>query len=102
VLSGNCRGFPDLYSLHSWVGLTVCIVFFIQVGIGSPYSHLLISVLTPEPWQWVIGCATFLWPGARDGVRLALVTPHRLAGIFIYFGSCPAHLFVAPARSAVV
>jgi hypothetical protein len=47
----------------------------------------LVSVLTPEPWQWVIGCAAFLWPGARDGVRLALVTPHRLAGIFIYFGS---------------
>lgn len=63
------KGFPDLYSLHSWVGLTVCTVFFIQ---------------------WVIGCAAFLWPGARDGVRLALVTPHRLAGIFIYFGAIVA------------
>lgn len=54
---------PNLYSLHSWVGLGT----FILYGI-----------------QWIIGFVTFFFPKASVTARQSIVPWHAILGLFIY------------------
>lgn len=59
----NESGIDNLYSLHSWVGLgTICL-----------YSI-----------QWLLGVATFFFPGASPTVRRRMLPWHTRAGLVVY------------------
>eukprot|EP00897_Mesotaenium_endlicherianum_P009219 jgi/Mesen1/8325/ME000457S07515 len=53
----------NLYSLHSWVGLTTLVLFGVQ---------------------WIAGLVTFLYPGASNPVRTSALPWHTFLGVFLY------------------
>lgn len=54
---------PNLYSLHSWVGLTAVICFAMQ---------------------WVLGFVAFLFPGLRHSLRSSYMPLHVFGGLMIF------------------
>ncbi|XP_069998366.1 transmembrane ascorbate-dependent reductase CYB561 isoform X3 [Penaeus vannamei] len=62
----NAMGIPNMYSLHSWIGLCVVILF---------------------ACQWLSGLLTFLFPGLRPSVRAAYLPVHQFFGLAIFIGS---------------
>ncbi|VUZ51858.1 unnamed protein product [Hymenolepis diminuta] len=61
--SHSVRGIPDLYSIHSWIGLVTVILFAIQ---------------------WVIGLITFLVPSIPMRVRAKVLPLHTYMGLFLF------------------
>ncbi|XP_050224140.1 transmembrane ascorbate ferrireductase 1 [Mercurialis annua] len=59
----NESGIANLYSLHSWIGITVISLYGIQ---------------------WIYGFVVFFFPGASAGVRSASLPWHVLFGVFVY------------------
>ncbi|CAF0714122.1 unnamed protein product [Brachionus calyciflorus] len=59
---------PNMYSLHSWVGLAAVILFGMQ---------------------WVCGFVSFLFPKLSDGLRRMYLPHHKFWGVAI-FGLCVA------------
>ncbi|KAJ7518776.1 hypothetical protein O6H91_20G008300 [Diphasiastrum complanatum] len=59
----NENGIDNLYSLHSWLGLTTVILFALQ---------------------WLIGFVTFWYPGATENTRSALKPWHIFFGLLTY------------------
>ncbi|XP_068208838.1 transmembrane ascorbate-dependent reductase CYB561-like isoform X2 [Palaemon carinicauda] len=57
---------PNMYSLHSWLGLSVVILF---------------------ACQWMSGLLTFLFPGLRPSVRAAYLPIHQFFGLLIFVGA---------------
>ncbi|KAM4698380.1 plasma membrane ascorbate-dependent reductase CYBRD1 [Rhinophrynus dorsalis] len=64
----NEKLIPNMYSLHSWIGLTVVILFALQL---------------------VLGFLVYLLPFAPDSLRAALMPIHVYSGLLI-FGSAVA------------
>merc|ERR1712242_251788 len=62
---------PDLYSLHSWMGLISVILF---------------------SSQWVIGLITFLFPGQPLNIRSTYLPFHVFFGLVIFVCSCATAL----------
>nr|XP_045600371.1 transmembrane ascorbate-dependent reductase CYB561-like isoform X1 [Procambarus clarkii]XP_045600372.1 transmembrane ascorbate-dependent reductase CYB561-like isoform X1 [Procambarus clarkii]XP_045600373.1 transmembrane ascorbate-dependent reductase CYB561-like isoform X1 [Procambarus clarkii]XP_045600376.1 transmembrane ascorbate-dependent reductase CYB561-like isoform X1 [Procambarus clarkii]XP_045600377.1 transmembrane ascorbate-dependent reductase CYB561-like isoform X1 [Procambarus clar len=62
----NARSIPNMYSLHSWIGLITVILF---------------------SCQWLVGLLTFLFPGLRPSVRAAYLPLHQFFGLFIFVGA---------------
>ncbi|XP_059479279.1 transmembrane ascorbate-dependent reductase CYB561-like isoform X2 [Neocloeon triangulifer] len=62
---------PNLYTLHSWIGLTAVILFCCQ---------------------FVVGFSTFLFPGAKQSLRAALMPVHRYFGMLGFVLSIAAAL----------
>ncbi|BES92133.1 cytochrome [Nesidiocoris tenuis] len=54
---------PNLYSLHSWIGLGAIILYVLQ---------------------WVIGLVVFLYPGASVAIRTRIMSWHVFSGLFIF------------------
>lgn len=52
---------PNMYSLHSWLGLSAVIIFCLQ---------------------YVAGFAAFLLPGMRENYKIALMPLHIYFGLF--------------------
>lgn len=61
----------NMYSLHSWLGLSVVILF---------------------ACQWVSGLLTFLFPGLRPSFRAAYLPVHQFFGLVIFMGAICASL----------
>ncbi|KAJ7532642.1 hypothetical protein O6H91_13G013700 [Diphasiastrum complanatum] len=59
----NENGIDNLYSLHSWLGLTTVILFALQ---------------------WLIGFVAFWYPGAVENTRSALKPWHIFFGLLTY------------------
>ncbi|XP_053554404.1 plasma membrane ascorbate-dependent reductase CYBRD1 [Bombina bombina] len=59
----NAKNIPNMYSLHSWVGLTVVILFSLQL---------------------VLGILVFLLPFASANLRAALMPIHAYSGLLIF------------------
>ncbi|KYM79476.1 Cytochrome b561 [Atta colombica] len=57
---------PNMYSLHSWVGLTTVILFCCQ---------------------WVAGCVSFLYPGLQTPLRASYMPLHVFFGIAAFVGA---------------
>ncbi|XP_076054628.1 transmembrane ascorbate-dependent reductase CYB561 isoform X4 [Oratosquilla oratoria] len=62
---------PNMYSLHSWIGLSAVILFCCQ---------------------WVMGLVTFLIPGLRSSLRAAYLPVHRFFGLAIFVTALAAAL----------
>ncbi|XP_071528251.1 transmembrane ascorbate-dependent reductase CYB561-like isoform X1 [Panulirus ornatus] len=62
----NRSDIPNMYSLHSWIGLSTVILF---------------------ACQWLAGLLTFLFPGLRPSVRAAYLPVHQFFGLFIFVGA---------------
>ncbi|TRY79434.1 hypothetical protein TCAL_05892 [Tigriopus californicus] len=65
------KGIPDLYSLHSWMGLITVIMFLLQ---------------------WVAGLVTFLFPGLASHLRSSFMPAHIFFGLFIFTMACATAL----------
>lgn len=65
------QGFPHLYSLHSWVGLTAFSLFALQ---------------------WIVGFISFFFPRLREELRTAYLPLHRYFGIAIFATAVAAAL----------
>nr|Q5CZL8.2 RecName: Full=Plasma membrane ascorbate-dependent reductase CYBRD1; AltName: Full=Cytochrome b reductase 1 [Xenopus tropicalis] len=59
----NAKNIPNMYSLHSWIGLTVVILYALQL---------------------VLGVSIYLLPFARDTLRAALMPVHVYSGLLIF------------------
>ncbi|XP_026937052.1 transmembrane ascorbate-dependent reductase CYB561 [Sagmatias obliquidens] len=57
------EGYADLYSLHSWCGILVFVLFFVQ---------------------WLMGCSFFLFPGASFSLRSRYRPQHVFLGGAIF------------------
>ncbi len=62
---------PNLYSLHSWFGITVVILF---------------------ASQWVLGFVSFLAPKLSENLRRMYLPAHKSWGIIIFIMSCATAL----------
>ena len=62
---------PNMYSLHSWVGLSAVILFGLQ---------------------WVCGFVSFLFPKLSDGIRKWYLPHHKYWGLAIFVLCCAAAL----------
>lgn len=67
----STKGIPDLYSLHSWMGLITVIMFLLQ---------------------WVAGLITFLFPGLASHLRSSFMPAHIFFGLFIFTMACATAL----------
>ncbi|XP_038993688.1 transmembrane ascorbate ferrireductase 1-like [Hibiscus syriacus] len=54
---------PNLYSLHSWLGMGIIVLYGIQ---------------------WIYGFLVFFYPGGSTGLRSESVPWHVLLGLFVY------------------
>lgn len=54
---------PNMYSLHSWLGIGAVVLFTLQM---------------------VSGFLTFLWPGANESIRMQLMPYHIFIGLFAF------------------
>ncbi|VDD82049.1 unnamed protein product [Mesocestoides corti] len=61
--SHNLRAIPNMYSLHSWIGLVTIILFSLQ---------------------WVIGLVTFLVPSIPLRLRATILPLHTSMGLFLF------------------
>lgn len=59
----NLKNIPNMYSLHSWLGVSAVALFLLQ---------------------WIIGLVTFLFPGLPDDIRKKILPIHVIAGISIF------------------
>jgi len=62
---------PNLYSLHSWMGLITVLLF---------------------ACQWLAGLVTFLFPGLASHLRAAYLPVHTSFGILIFVMACATSL----------
>ena len=62
---------PNMYSLHSWVGLSAVILFGLN---------------------WVFGFVSFLFPKLSDALRRTYLPHHRVWGIVIFVLCCASAL----------
>ncbi|KAM6586929.1 transmembrane ascorbate ferrireductase 1 [Cannabis sativa] len=59
----NESGIANLYSLHSWLGIGVIVLYAIQ---------------------WIYGFVTFFYPGGSSGLRSESLPWHVFFGLFVY------------------
>ncbi|CAL4064831.1 unnamed protein product, partial [Meganyctiphanes norvegica] len=68
---GELSPIPNMYTLHSWLGMAVVLLF---------------------ACQWVSGLLTFLFPGLRPALRAAYLPIHQFFGMAIFLGAVAAAL----------
>lgn len=76
---GELSPLPNLYSLHSWVGISVVVFYFMQ---------------------YLGGFTTFFFPGLAIEVRKCFLPFHQLFGILIFIGCSTAALMGISERAA--
>ncbi|NXJ83439.1 CYAC3 protein, partial [Trogon melanurus] len=95
----NDHGTPNMYSLHSWLGLATVLLFSCQVGAAwdtsSPPQPAFCLPLTSLFLQWVAGFSAFLLPWAPGWLR-ALYKP-----VHVFFGSTILMLSMASCVSGI-
>ena len=88
---GDFCPIPNLYSLHSWMGLITVILFLFQVNMSFKN---LISELQFHFWlfQWLAGLVTFLFPGLASHLRSSYMPVHVFFGLMIFVSACATAL----------
>ncbi|CAN1158823.1 Transmembrane ascorbate ferrireductase 1 [Linum perenne] len=59
----NESGFPNMYSLHSWLGIIVISLYAIQ---------------------WIYGLIVYFYPGGSNNLRKSSIPWHALLGMFVF------------------
>ncbi|KAB7506448.1 putative cytochrome [Armadillidium nasatum] len=86
--NGNPSPTPNLYSLHSWMGLTVVILLRVPVIRKFWLYKIKIGVRYVEHFcKWLVGLLTFLFPGMRPAIRTFYMPVHQYFGISIFVGA---------------
>jgi len=70
-VEGDYCPVPNLYSLHSWLGLMTVILFL---------------------FQWLAGLVTFLFPGLASHLRSSYLPLHTFFGLLIFVSACATAL----------
>lgn len=93
---------PNMYTLHSWVGLTSVILFCCQVNSdsflsigqffsGHSYYYCYLTRVTCV-LQWIAGLVSFLYPGVQANIRSAYMPVHVYFGVAGFMGAIAACL----------
>ncbi|CAK5085828.1 unnamed protein product [Meloidogyne enterolobii] len=69
---------PNLVSLHSWIGISSVIFYFLQVYFLPLYFYLIFK-------KFGAGFLSFFWPGLSQDFRRAILPFHQLGGLLILF-----------------
>ena len=89
----NLTDKPNLYSLHSWMGLGTVILFAMQVGkLTSKAFSLTFIIYLLTFFQWVGGLVTFLFPGLASHLRARFMPAHVFFGLTIFILACATAL----------
>lgn len=76
---------PNMYSLHSWVGLTTVILFCCQVNLWNLIDSVSTGMCVNLFWlQWVAGCVSFLFPGLSASIRSSYMPLHVYFGVAVF------------------
>ncbi|KAK2399678.1 putative transmembrane ascorbate ferrireductase [Trifolium repens] len=66
----NMKNIADVYSLHSWIGISTFCLFGLQ---------------------WLFGLITFMFPGAQPPTRARMLPWHRASGrVLLFMAICAA------------
>ena len=111
---GDYCPIPNLYSLHSWMGLITVILFLLQVRFGTLFYQIT-STFQSDYWptlnflyliwdlqihffclffclQWLAGLITFLFPGLASHLRSSYMSVHVFFGLMIFVSACATAL----------
>lgn len=75
---------PNLYSLHSWIGLTAVIVFGCQVRFDNHFCIRHLNLYLLSLLQWVAGFISFMYPQIRTPLKMMYMPLHIYFGLFGY------------------
>lgn len=83
------RGITDMYSLHSWIGISTFSLYCLQVHIliSSHFSSLIFRRLI-RVWmndQWLLGLIVFLPPGGSVEMKTRVAPLHVSCGRALLF-----------------
>merc|ERR1719445_2154189 len=67
----NLKQIPNMYSLHSWMGILTVILFL---------------------FQWLSGLITFLFPGLASHLKSSYLPVHIFFGLMIFVCACATAL----------
>nr|CAD7412200.1 unnamed protein product [Timema cristinae] len=83
--SHNNKKIPNIYSLHSWLGLGAVIIFAAQLA-----NALVVLSSTAEDGEievrisWVFGFVAFLFPELNASIRSAMMPVHIFFGLLAF------------------
>lgn len=86
-------GLPDVYTLHSWLGISTISLFGLQVIANNSYLFLIDIIICnnfmPKSLklycQWIFSFISLWFPGAKPSARDRLIPWHALFGAVIFF-----------------
>ena len=92
-VEGDVCPTPNLYSLHSWMGLLTVILFLLQVRkYQQPICLHQSADCLQFFFQWLAGLITFLFPGLASHLRASYLPIHVFFGLMIFICACATAL----------
>ena len=90
---GTLAPIPNLYSLHSWIGIITVVFYCLQV-------FLLLVIKKNMNFQYFIGFVTFFVPGMNMDIRKFSLPFHQIFGVILIIAVAATALMGISERAA--